>query len=359
MEDSGTKSKKEIDLVGIVLLLWSKRKQIIINCFIGGILSIIVAFSIPKEYTSNVVMAPEMSSGSSAPGGLGALASMAGINLNMSSMGNDAFYPELYPQIVSSTPFLSEILLTQVKSGDGEVETTLYEYLLFHQKSAWWTKIISYPIELIKGDDKVVELEGLGEQENHSLSKQQYKILTALDKLINISVDKGNNVITVGVTLQDPDISATVAGTVADKLQEYVEKYRSAKARKDLEYTEKLCRDSEVKYREAQQAYANFANQHQNITNARFQIELDRLSNEKDLAFGVYSQLAQNLEISRARVQEQTPVCVVMQPAVVPIKASSPKKMMIGLLYVFIAIFGTVACYIIKDRIIDTANTTH
>jgi uncharacterized protein involved in exopolysaccharide biosynthesis len=42
-----------------------------------------------------------------------------------------------------------------------------------------------------------------------------------------------------------------------------------------------------------------------------------------------------------------------MQPAIVPVKASSPKKMMMGLLFVFLAFFGTVAWFIIKDRIID------
>jgi hypothetical protein len=38
-----------------------------------------------------------------------------------------------------------------------------------------------------------------------------------------------------------------------------------------------------------------------------------------------------------------------MQPAIVPVKASSPKKMMMGLLYVFLAFFGTAAWYIVKE----------
>ena len=82
-------------------------ERFIINCFIGGVLSIIVAFSIPKQYTSTVVLAPEFSSGASlSSGGIGALASMAGLNLGGLSGSEDALYPELYPQVVSSTPFL-------------------------------------------------------------------------------------------------------------------------------------------------------------------------------------------------------------------------------------------------------------
>jgi uncharacterized protein involved in exopolysaccharide biosynthesis len=82
-------------------------------------------------------------------------------------------------------------------------------------------------------------------------------------------------------------------------------------------------------------------------------IEQNRLSNEQDLAFNVYNQIAQQLEMARAKVAESTPVCVVMQPAIVPIKASSPKKIMIGLLYVFLAFFGTTAWMLIDECIIS------
>ena len=175
----------------------------------------------------------------------------------------------------------------------------------------------------------------------------------ALEKRIAVSVDKGNNMITIDVTMQDPKIAARVANAVSEKLQRYVEKYRSAKARKDLEYAEIFFKDSEAKYLEAQKAYAEYAEQHKNIVNAKYQIELDRLSQEKELVFNNYSQMAQNLEVARVRVQEQTPVCVVVQPAYAPIKAASPKKVMMLLLYVFIALFGTVTWIVVQDKIVN------
>ena len=57
--------------------------------------------------------------------------------------------------------------------------------------------------------------------------------------------------------------------------------------------------------------------------------------------------------MARAKVAESTPVCVVMQPAIVPVKASSPKKMMMGLLYVFLTFFGTVAWILVDEYIIS------
>ena len=351
MEELNTKKQKETDIIGIILLLWSKRKRIIINCFIGGILSIIIAFSIPKQYTSTVVMAPESSSGTSVSGGLGALASMAGFNLGGLSGSEDALYPELYPQIVSSTPFLCDVMNLQVETIDGELKTSMYDYLVNHQKSPWWSKMIAAPFKWIKrltGGDKKEDIIPL-DAEEMTLSRRQYLTLKSLDDLISVSVDKGNFVITLSVTMQDPKIASYVATVVSENLQEYIGKYRSAKARKDLAYTEKLYTEAQEKYYKAQQAYATYADQHQGVVKMQYQIEQDRLSNEQDLAFNVYNQIAQQLEMARAKVAESTPVCVVMQPAIVPVKASSPKKMMMGLLYVFLAFFGTAAWYIVKE----------
>lgn len=355
MEEQNIKKQKEMDIAGLVLLLWNKRKRIIINCFIGGILSIIVAFSIPKQYTSTVVMAPEFSSGASVSGSLGALASMAGFNLGGLSGSEDALYPELYPQIVSSTPFLCDIMNLQVETMDGELKTSVYDYLVNHQKSPWWSKMIAAPFKWIKrltGGEKKEDIIPL-DAEEMTLSRRQFLTLKSLDDLISVSVDKGNFVITLNVTMQDPKIASYVATVVSENLQEYIGKYRSAKARKDLAYTEKLYTEAQEKYYKAQQAYATYADQHQGVVKMQYQIEQDRLSNEQDLAFNVYNQIAQQLEMARAKVAESTPVCVVMQPAIVPVKASSPKKMMMGLLYVFLAFFGTVAWILVDEYIIS------
>ncbi len=347
---------REIDIVGLILLLWSKRKRIIINCFIGGVLSIIVAYSIPKEYTSTVVLAPETSSGSGASGSLGALASMAGVNLGGLSGDEDALYPELYPQIISSTPFLCDLMSLMVETKDGDLSTTLYDYLTEHQKKTWWSKIIKAPIKMIKSmvGTEIVDTIMPTNESGMYMTRKQYLTLVSLNEKISVIVDRGNFVITLNVTMQDPKVAAYVASVVSDKLQEYIGTYRSAKARKDLAYTEMLYKEAQEKYYAAQQAYAKYVDQHQGVVKMQYQIEQNRLSNEQDLAFNVYNQIAQQLEMARAKVSESTPVCVVMQPAIMPIKASAPKKMMIGLLYVFLAFFGTVSWIVVKDRIIDT-----
>lgn len=352
-------NRRSIDIVGLFLLLWNKRKRILINCSIAFVLAVIIAFSIPKKYTSEVVMAPEITAGSGL-GALGDMASLAGVNLGGMTSGDDALYPELYPQIVTSTPFLMDVLSSQVVSVEGD-SMTVYDYLDKHTKTAWWTKIYSVPAEYLKkkfssSDETGSTLATSAESQQNQLTKKQFSVLRKLEKSIAIDVDKGNSLVTLSVTMQDRNIATAVATIISEKLTMYIEEYRSAKARKDLYYTEQLYEEFKEKYIAAQSVYAEYANLHQNVVNKKYQVELLRLENEMELAFGIYSQTAQALEMSRAKVQENTPVCVVIQPAYMPIKASSPKKMMMALLFVFIAFFGTAAWIVIKDRLDDRRN---
>lgn len=345
---------KEIDIIGILNMFWKNRKRLIINCFFCGVLSIIIAFSIPKEYSTTVVLAPEFSSPTSGlSGNLGTLASMAGVNLGVN--GEEALYPELYPQIVSSTPFLCDLLSMPI---DGlykkeTLHTNVYNYLKYYQREPWWSYIMSLPSKVIqkKHNDSSDTILLSNSIDNKNLTRRQQMIMKSLNNKISIDVDKGTSVITLIVTMQDPKVAADLAQSVSEKLQDYIGNYRTAKARKDLEQTERIYLEAQKKYYQAQQEYAEYCDQHQGVVKMKYQIEQDRLSNEQDLAYGVYNQIAQQLEISKAKLQEKTPVVVVMQPAVVPYKASSPKKMMIGLLFVFIAFFGTCAWLIIQDRL--------
>ena len=90
--------EQEIDLIELAQKVWASRKLVFKACGIAALVGLVVAFSIPKEYSTSVTLAPE-SGGKSGGGSMGALAAMAGINLGTSS-GEDALSPELYPDIV-------------------------------------------------------------------------------------------------------------------------------------------------------------------------------------------------------------------------------------------------------------------
>lgn len=347
------------DILNLLLLLWGKRKLIIRNCIYAFIAAVVISFSIPKEYTSDTVIAPELSSGlSGISGNLGALASMAGINVGGLSGSSDAIYPEIYPEIAVSTPFILELLEMEVVSKDGELRTNLYDYLMHHQKQPWWGYItggIGKFVGSLVGKEKSdsVSFENV---DGVRFTKEQFDMLNSFEGIISVELDHKTSLITISATTQDPYISAQLSQEVATKLQSYVETYRTAKARKDLLYVEKLYKDAESKYKKALDTYSSYSDAHQNLFLESAKAERDKLENEMSLSLNVYSQMAQQLEIAKAKVQEKTPVCVVVQPAIEPFKASYPKKMMTVFIFVFLAFFGTSAWLFSKYVLLNGVN---
>lgn len=344
-------NEQEIDLIELAKRLWGERKFLFKCCGVAIVVGLVVAFSIPKEYSTTVKLAPETSDPSKKMGNLGGLAAMAGINLG-SSAGSDAISPDLYPDVVQSIPFLLELFPVQVKSEKGDYSSTLYEYMDEHQKSAWWSYVIKAPFKLlgwVRGLFSEEELAGKGELTSFRLTREQDDVIQGLQKRISASVDKKTLVITVSVQMQDPLISASLTQIVVEKLQGYITNYRTQKAKQDLEFTEKVFGEARESYYKAQRAYAAFEDANKNIISASYRTEQERLKNEMTLTFNVYNTLAQKLEQDKLRVQEQTPVYTVISPATVPLKPASPKKSLILVGFVFLALFGGIGYLFVKD----------
>ena len=344
----------EINIFAILKNIVNHRKLLLRNCIVTGFIAIIVAFSIPKTYTVNVSLIPEMNTSNGLSGGMGVLASMAGINLG-GAVGEDAIYPDLYPEIVSSIPFLAELYNVQVQTVDGELNTTMADYLEKHQKKAWWSYILGLPGKAI---NTIVKLFSEPRENDKSatinvfqLSKHQQKILEMIENMMSVMIDNETGLVSLSVTTQDPLVSAEMADTIVANLQRYIIDYRTKKARNDYEQIEELYNSAQADYYKAQNAYAQFVDDNQNIIRARFRTEQDRLENEMTLSYNVYNQLAQQLQIAKAKVLEQTPAYTVIKPATVPLKASAPRKLLMLVGFEFLAIFGTIAWLLSRDML--------
>ena len=356
-EDMENSTEQEIDLIELAKQLWVARKFLLKCCGVAVVVGLIVAFSIPKEYSTSVKLAPEVSDPSKKIGSLGGLAAMAGLNLN-SQIGTDAISPDLYPDVVSSIPFLLELFPVAVKSEKGNLDIPFYEYMSDYQRNAWWKYVIKLPFKLISSvKDLFADEESKGKGvDPYRLTKEQADVIKNLQERISASVDKKTLVISVSVQMQDPLISADITKVVMEKLQGYITNYRTQKVKQDLEFTEKVFAEAKQSYYKAQKAYAAFEDANKNIISASYRTEQERLKNEMTLTFNVYNTLAQKLEQDKLRVQEQTPVYTIIDPATVPLKPSSPKKFLILIGFVFLSLFGGVGFLFVKKTIQTSAN---
>lgn len=334
---SRPQGEPEIDLLELALKIWVERKFILKSCGYAVIVGLIIAFSIPKEYTATATIAPEMSDGKSG-GGLSSLAAMAGINMNTSS-SVDAIYPDLYPDIVASTPFITELFDVPVKDLKVKIDTTLYSYLKDYQRFPWWSAVTSVPFKALEWIISFFNEDENGDKtklDPFHLTKEETDIANALSQRISVSVDKKSGLTTLSVTMQDARIAACLTDTVMSKLQNYVTEYRTNKARKDFQFQEKLFDRKKKEYEKAQDEYAKFADANKNIILLSYRAEQERLENEMRLSYNVYTSVAQQLQMAEAKVQEITPVYTVLEPSTIPIKASKPSKPMILIGLVFL-----------------------
>lgn len=331
----------EIDLMDLFRKVIGIRKKIYKAAGIGLTIGVIVAISIPKQYTVEVTLSPEM--GNNKGGGLSGLAaSFLGSGVTMGD-GTDALNASLSADIVSSTPFLLELSAMEILVTKNEV-MTLNTYL-DEETSPWWSYVIGFPGMVIGGvksffteeEDEPISSDKVS-RGTIELSKKESQKIETLKKMITASVDKKTSMTKVAVTLQNPKVAAVVADSVVGKLQEYIINYRTSKAKEDCIYLERLFKERQQEYYVAQKRYADYMDSHDNIILQSVRAEQERLQNDMSLAYQVYSQVASQLQVARAKVQEGKPVFAVVEPAVVPLNPSGTSKKIYVLAFTFLSV---------------------
>ena len=332
----------EIDLMEYARKLWAARKLLFKVAGIAVIVGVVIALTTPKQYTASVTLAPESSKAGG--GGLSGIASMLGVGgLSMGSDA-DALNIQLYPDIVSSTPFILDLMDTPVQTIDEEQpDTTLVSYLKEYTSSSLMSTVMSLPFKAIGGVLSLFKSEE--EQDGKEvinpfhLTAEQARTVAGLKGMIIANVDKKTGVTTVSVTMQDPLVAAIMTDTVVVKLQEHITKYRVSKAEDDCKYWEELYQQRQDEYYKAQEKYAKYSDANNNVILQSVRIEQERLLNDMNLALQVYSNVAAQLQMAKAKVQEAKPVFAVVEPASVPLLPSgtSRKMILVGTVFLFVA----------------------
>ena len=335
----------EIDLMEYARKLWAARKLLFKVAGIAVIVGVVIAFTTPKQYTVSVKLAPESTKSG---GGLSGIASMLGVGSMSMGSDADALSITLYPDIVSSTPFILDLMDTQVKTIDEEQpDTTLVGYLKEYTSKSLIGTVMSLPFKAIGGiislfkDEE--EEKGIKEINPFQLTKEQSKTVQGLKKMIVANVDKKTGVTTVSVTMQDPLVAAILTDTVVVKLKEHITKYRVSKAEEDCKYWEQLNDQRRDEYHAKQKLYAEYIDANQNVILKSVRIEQERLQNDMNLAYQVYSNVATQLQMAKAKVQEAKPVFAIVEPASVPILPSGTSRKMILVATVFLFVAAAAA----------------
>ncbi len=339
MEDKYQK-EDEIDLIALVEKVWAGRRTIIKCLIIFGIIGLFIAIFSPKQYTATTIMVPTLSEKGKA-GGLGGLAAMAGISLSGGS--SEVIPPTLYPQIVQSIPFKKELTTTPLTVSDSEVPVSFSKYFQEIYTPGLLVGLKKYTIGLPGLLLGAIRGNGLEERNDVSygegivfVSGEEEKLYKLLEDIVSLEVNDKDGYVKLSATMPEAVAAAQLTERAAQILQKRIIDFKSRKAKEQLKFIEERFIEKEKEFRKAEYTLARFQDRNKNVISAQAATTEKHFQAEYDLIYGVYSELAKQIEKQKIQVKEDTPVFTVIEPVSVPTVKSKPKRALILIIWLFL-----------------------
>lgn len=332
----------EIDLIALAKTAWSGRRTIITTTLIFMILGVFIAIFTPKQYKATTIMIPQSSRQSS--GGLSSLAAMAGINLNTSNSGTE-LSPSVYPQIVQSIPFQKELMHVKLNFDGYKEKISLYDYYTDNQYAKFNVLgfVKKYTIGLpgtiigaIRGKKEIVEDSVESLNTIIQLSSKERELISLLSGNVTLEVDQKAGNITLTSIMPEAKAAAQLGEKAQILLQEKITEFKIAKSNMQLDFVQERYNEKKKEFEVTQTQLAMFHDRNKNVTTALAKTEVERLQNEYQLVFSVYTELAKQLENSKIQVKNETPVFSIIEPISIPVEYFKPNRKQIVFIWLFL-----------------------
>lgn len=310
----------EVDWSGILARTLKRWKTVLLVTFIFGCIGLAAALTMRHRYEVAVTLAPELQRRSTSINNITSMLGLGDITLGSNS---DAMSITLFPEICRSTPFLTSLFDVELHpyiDPEDRLEglqepapVTVFDHLMGNDLPK--RKVSAKRQEAI---DKYFAVYNDSIVNVSALTPNQFAVVKALQNRISADVDKMTGVTTVKVVMDDRRMVSELADTVTKRLQEYVTEYRTRKAISDYNYYITLKEEARRDLVRAQQAYAGSVDYDRSVILQSINSEKQRLQQEVNLANQLYSQLSQQAEMAKAKIQEIKPMYAVIQPSTMP-----------------------------------------
>jgi uncharacterized protein involved in exopolysaccharide biosynthesis len=337
----------EIDLIALAHTIWDNRKTIWYSIAVAVVIGLLVAIFSPVKYTASATILPQ-AEGKTDLGGLGGLASMAGINLGSMMGSASGIQPDLYPKVINSYPFLNELVHQPFDFEEEDAPKSIYKQRLQDSIPGFGATVMKYTLRLpwtiknaLMGEDKKISAGVRGQSDINvtRLSEEETEILKSMTEVVTVSVDDETGLVTIGAELGEPLLTAQVTQKTVELLQKYIIEYKTRQATQNLEFIEARLNEKKAEFETAREAFFEYRDRNRNIIEERTNIRYQELSDAYNLASQVYQSLAEQKEQAEIAVKKDTPAFSVIEPVKVPIEKSAPKRSLIMVISVFLGGF--------------------
>ena len=342
-----------INPVEFIKTIKKNKKVILLIFYLFIFIGIFLVVFSRNTFVASTIIVPQTSSKTDIGGGIGGLAAMAGIDLN--SMGSESsISPQLYPQILGSTPFLKELIRIPIYFSDQGKKTSYQDFYLNEYKPSVLEYLKDYTVGLpgilikwIKGDDTAV----LSDADKGSLiriSMKEKKLIKQVQQQLHLNINKKEGYINLNAEMPTARAAAEFTKAAQDLLQKYIIEFKIQKSQSQLDFVKERYNEKEKDFREIQSELATYRDKNQNINSALGVTKLEQLKSKYEMAYDVYVELAKQLEKQLIQVKEDTPVFTIVQPVYVPIEKASPRRFFMLLSWTFLGLFAGLSFAFLK-----------
>ena len=337
----GGNNSDEIDIAEVLKRLWVKRSFITKLTILFLLIGLFIAMFSPVQYTSTCTVVPQ-SSNKSGVGSLGGVAAIMGVNLGTTMMSEGTLSPVMYPEIIKSVPFTREIMQTEVivEKSNGQ-PITLYDYYadkqyrsfnLLNQIKRYTLGLPGVIIGAFRSDKEIEVVETPINADSatiFNLSREENRVYNAIQGAIQINLNSKDGYVTLGYTFPEAKVAAQITDKIYRTLEAYVSQFKSEKLNDNLQFIDQSYETARVDFLEAQKRLTSFQDANRGLSTASSRSMETSLSNEYDIAFTLYRELATQREQAKIAVKENQTILTLVNPPVVPLKKSEPKRSII------------------------------
>lgn len=310
-----------IDFYKLLNDLKKFKKEILYTIFIFFVTSSIISLLLPIRYSSSILFVPDLNSrNTTSSASLSSIASIAGFSIDDPS--NNFINPSLYPMILKDISFKRKILNIKLDSS----ELTLKNYLLDRNLSIF--EYYNYWKSINYSDKKIID--------HMFISNEESYLFSTLDEFTDIDIDIIDGYFNLKFKLDNPVYSTIVVKKIYELLEEKIKQIKIKSYSSVLENTIKNMNIKKREFEIIQEELAEFNDNNQSISSKKFNNEKFKLENKYNLAYNVYTQLANKVEEAKILVLKNTPIFSVIQSPYVPDKRIYPKRTQLVLIWSFI-----------------------
>lgn len=324
----GMKKQSELNIVLFIQNLRGNLRRLTIVSGVFFLLGILIAVTWEVQYSTSIKLLPESEDegiGSNLLERFGGLAGLSSFDVSQGSMS-----PDLYLDIVRSRSFLYELMYEPIMYSQDSTYT-YFEYSQLKNPSVA-DVLEDYTIGLIGKVKNLIiapkESKTLIEDNKYQVTKDELLVMESLSDRIELELDNVKGTVLIQGKLNSPIAAADFVSKTYEKLAKYTSDYKLSKLNKTIDYLEVQLDSSNQNFTRAQVSLSRFYQANQNITSPYLEFRKQNLEFEYQASRELYQSISTQLQQMKLERQKKTPDFTVLNPILVPVKKSEPRRLL-------------------------------